>query len=131
MKIQAKNIELFTDFSQYSFDGDFYDFHNDFDCEKVLLQDSSLFFIFKSVEQKFIITLVFNNCIIKKVEMDNLLQPESATIDILYRGRFEQNQELLEFSSDLKSYFYVEFSGNLKIEFLSDSFELKSDFAQN
>ena len=125
MLIDPKNLELFVDFSQNIFGGKTYDFHNDFICEEILYRSFSLSSKFVNTAENLTVTLIFHNVSIEMMEISTSSSEKVLTLDNLYRGRFELDGELVEFSKNGKSYFYIEFLEGVKIELLCDSVELK------
>lgn len=45
-------------------------------------------------------------------------------IDTLYRGRFEENNQLKEYSEDGKGYFYLSFYNDEEIQFWAEEFKI-------
>ena len=121
MKIDSNKIELFKNLSQYDFGDEFYDFHNEFNCVKIFFEYYTLSFFFKKTKDESIVVLKFFNVSIVKMDLAWDLNSDSLTIDSIYRGRFEMNRILYEFSDDGKSYFYLEFNDEKKLEFFSNS----------
>lgn len=122
--IKTKNIELFKNLSQYDLENQYYDFHNDYDCIKISFENCFLTFLFKHINEGFIISMKFKNVILEKFEFTNFSELKNLTIDNLYRGRFEKNDELFEFYNDDKSYFYLEFYKGGKFEFWCDEISI-------
>ena len=116
MEIDHKKIELFKNLSQFDFDNVYYDFHNDFDCVKITFENNFLILFFKKIVEGYIISFKFENVLLEKFYFFNFPELKNLTIDNLYRGRFEKNDELIEFDKNGKSYFYVEFYEGPKIE---------------
>ena len=114
--IKAKEIELFKNLSQLESDSLFYDFHNDFDCEKVLYESNILILLFKNLIKGYFVSLKFENTTIERFEFLNFDELKNLTIDNIYRGRFQKENELLESDISGKSYFYIEFYEGPKIE---------------
>jgi len=118
MKIVADQFVLFEDISSFNFGRCYYDFHNDFNCIKILLEEESLYLYFQHMHEKYVIILQFYNCEIEKLNFEGDFTA-SLTIDTIYRGRYEKSGLLKEFSDDGKAYFYIEFyEGNVNIELL-------------
>ncbi len=126
--IEPKDIELFLNLSQYDYNGNYYDFHNDYDCNKIILDiDKTLILVFKSIiSRKEIIYLKFIEVSIEKLDFFNSLKEEDLAIDNLYRGKTEDNNTLVELSPDKKGYFYLEFYEGQKIEFWSKGLIIES-----
>ena len=49
MKIVADQFVLFEDISSFNFGRCYYDFHNDFNCIKILLEEESLYLYFQHI----------------------------------------------------------------------------------
>jgi hypothetical protein len=118
MKIDSKNLELFRNLSQLELGECYYDFHNDFDCIRIGLENNFLIFLFKKIIEGYIISYRFENVDIVNFEFINFSEFNNLTIDNIYRGRFENNGKLLEFNNE-NSYFYLEFDQGSKMEFWS------------
>ena len=124
--IQANKIELFKNLSQNEYGDKWIDFHNDFDCVKVIFKiDGFLILWFKGISDDEIISFKFSNVLIEQMEFFNLSKVENLTIDNLYRGKIEKDGELLEFSKDGKGYFYMEFDEGQKLEFWSSGLDIE------
>ena len=124
--IQVKTIALFENLSQYDFEGQYYDLHNNFCCVRILLNgDDALVIVFESVIDKSLVMLRFQDVVLKKFEYFNSKEVENLTIDNLYRGRVEIDGKLKEFSDDGKGYFYLEFDEGQKVEFWSKGLTVK------
>ncbi|MEI6697290.1 MAG: hypothetical protein WCO13_14645 [Bacteroidota bacterium] len=119
MKIDSKNIELLRNLSQFEFGNVYYDFHNDFDCVRISLENNFLIFLFKKIIEGYIISFRFDDVDLVKLEFINFSEFKNLTIDNIYRGRFEKNGQLLEYNNNEKSYFYLEFDQGSKMEFWS------------
>jgi len=128
MIIKSKDIELFQNLSQYDYNRNYYDFHNNYDCQKIILEtDKTLVLVFKSIISKKEITyLKFIDVSIEKLEFFNSLKEKNFTIDNLYRGRIEDKDTLVELSNDEKGYFYLEFYEGQRIEFWSKGLTIES-----
>lgn len=126
MEIASNSIELFQNISQFYFRDFNFDFHNDFNCEKLMIQDNILSLIFTNIESRYNVSLLFQNTTLTYCEFDFTDKIESLTIDNLYRGKIEINDTLIEFEND-RSYFYLEFCEGLKIEFWCKSISINHD----
>lgn len=120
MKISAKDIELFKNLSEFDSGEKYYDFHNDYKCIRISQEDEELTFLFKKTDEAVVVSFKFQEVKVTKFVFDYTTKLESLTIDNCYRGRFELGKDLLEFSSEGKSYFYVEFYEGHKLEFFSE-----------
>lgn len=118
--IKSKNIELFRNLSLYDLDGEYYDFHNEYDCINITLgTDKVLLLTFESTLNKKKVQMKFFDVEIKSMIFFNYAQSQNLTIDNLYRGRFEEQGKLYDFSDDEKGCFYLEFYEGQTIEFWS------------
>ena len=116
--LNSREIELFKNLSQFEIDKVYYDFHNDFDCIKIFFESTSLILLFRSITDSNYVSFKFEKVILERFDIFNF--EEILTIDNIYRGRFQRNNELLEFGIDGKSYFYIEFYEGPKIELWSE-----------
>jgi len=124
--IKSKNIELFKNISEYDYGENHFDFHNDYDCIKLLLLTGDfLVLIFRNILNKKIVKLRFSNAIIERMEMFNFNKVENLTIDNLYRGKTEINGKLVEFKNDDKGYYYLEFDEGQKLEYWSTGLDIE------
>ena len=121
MKISAKDLEIIRNLAQIEIDNSYYDFHNDYDCIKIMFENNSLILFFKHIVGGNLISFGFNEAIIEKFDFFNFYEFKNLTIDTLYRGRFESNGNLTEFNDEGKSYFYLEFVEGANIELWCES----------
>ncbi len=118
--IKSKEIQLFQNLSQYEYDGKYYDFHNDYDCLRVLFENAEdLTLIFRHTSDDRRISIRFREVELYKIEFFNTPKVSNLIIDNLYRGRFEFQGHLEELTPLNKGYFYLEFDEGQKIEFWS------------
>lgn len=121
MKIDSRKIEILKNLSQFEFGNIYYDFHNDFDCIGISLENKFLILLFKKIIDGSIISFRFENVDLVNFEFTNFSEFENLTIDNIYRGRFEKNGLLMESNNQQKSYFYLEFDQGSKLEFWSEA----------
>ena len=121
MIADSKKIALFKNLSEFDLDNIYYDFHNDFDCIKIILEDNFLSLIFRKIKEEYLISFGFQNVNLIRFDFGNFSELKNLTIDNLYRGRFEKDGHLSEFSGDGKSYFYLEFYEGPKMELWCES----------
>ena len=124
--IQAKEIPLFKDLIQYETGEIIYDFHNDYDCIKICLENKTLTFTYKNHSNNSVLLMKFAEVEIDRFEFLNESDNQPLILDNFYRGRFEKDNELLEFSNDGKACFYVEFGEDVEFQFLSTGFFIDS-----
>lgn len=120
--ITTKDILFFENLSQINYDNQYYDLHNDYECQKIELDKNCLTMKFKNIKNDFLLLFTFSNVEITSISLLN--KETNLTIDNLYRGKREVNKQLIELSDDGKSYFYLEFYEGLKFEFWADKFWL-------
>lgn len=123
--LRSENIELFENLSQIDYEEKHFDFHNDFDCMKILMLSGGLLvLLFKKLSNEGVVKMKFSNVIIKRMEFFNFNKVENLTIDNLYRGRIKKGDKLIEFENDA-GYFYLEFDEGQKFEFWSSGLEIE------
>lgn len=115
--IAATSIEFFKNLAQYDYDNRYYDFHNNYGCEKLLYSNGILLILMKSIVDGVLLSLKFTDVKIITLDFFNIKDIENLTLDNLYRGRAELNGNLIEVSEDGKGYFYLEFYEGQKLEF--------------
>jgi hypothetical protein len=113
----ATSLEFIKDLSQYHYNDKFYDFHNDYDCEKIIYQNNILLILLKNIHNGTLLSLNFIDTKIVFVDFFNKKEVSHLTIDSLYRGRAEFNGNIIEVSEDESGYFYLEFYEGQKLEF--------------
>ncbi|MDO5615795.1 MAG: hypothetical protein Q4G16_06370 [Cruoricaptor ignavus] len=113
----AISIEFIKNLAQYDYNNNYYDFHNDYSCEKIFYSDSILLIFFKNLIDGFLLSLKFTEVEITTIDFFNVNEIEGLTLDNLYRGRTQLNGDLIEVSEDGKGYFYLEFYEGQKLEF--------------
>jgi|SRR6185437_6113935 len=123
--VELTEIELFKDFIIIT-DGDkSYDLHSDYECTS-LEYDSivrNLIMQFEKIQNKGEaekkLAIVFSEARLANVRISFPRGKGPSTIDIIYRGRFEDNGKLEEISDAGERYFYFIFEEG-------DSFEVYS-----
>ena len=126
MLIKSKDIKLFENLSQYNYGDIYFDFHNDFKCSKILFKNAILVLVFKKIDNNKYVSIRFHKCVLSYVEFEANDKISQFTIDTLYRGRFENNDELQELSENEIGYFYLEFYSGPRLEFWSQSLEIEN-----
>lgn len=126
MTVAAKNIELFKNFAQWDLGGTYYDFHNDFICSQIKFNNVNLTLYFKKRHNESIIKMSFEHVTIINLEFAILPDSKELVIDLLYRGRFEKDGQLLDIKDNGSGYFYLEFYDEQNIEFFSSSISIIS-----
>jgi hypothetical protein len=115
--IAATSLEFFKNLAQYDYDNRYYDFHNDYNCEKIAYSEGTLLIILKKMVDEVLLSLKFTDVKIATIAFSNVKEVEGLIIDTLYRGRTELNGEVIEVSEDGRGYFYLEFYEGQKLEF--------------
>lgn len=113
--INVSSIEFLKSLAQYDYDGHYYDFHNDYSCEKLSFLDGALVILFKKNVDGSESSLNFFDAQISAFEF--YYGKEPLVVDSLYRGRVELDGELRDLSDDGKGYFYMEFCEGQRLEF--------------
>jgi len=124
IKIESEKIEFFENLAQSEFGSVYYDFHNDYLCNKISQNNECLEILLDHIEKETPVTLKFFEVEIVQTNFNFMEEHKDLTIDILYKGRFEVNGQLFECSSSSKSYFYLEFYEGQSIEFFCSSIGL-------
>ena len=108
--INVTLIPLFENLIQYKFSNIYYDFHNDYYCQKLFYSDNELFIYLNHIKENKNVIFNFINVTIANFSFyPPIKETEGFTIDTLYRGRFETKGKLKELSDDRRGYFYLEF----------------------
>ncbi|WP_447642599.1 MULTISPECIES: hypothetical protein [Chitinophagaceae] len=122
--VAATSIVFFDDLAQHEYEGVFYDFHNDYSCEKITYIEGVLSLFLKNVVSRISLSLRFLGATVIKMDLFNIKYVNGLTLDSLYRGRFEFNGSLIEESQKGEGYFYLEFYEGQRIEFWAISLEI-------
>lgn len=124
--IELTDAELFKDLVLIDQDGIAFDVHNDYDCINMTYEkkEPSLILYFEASSKKETtsckrIRVEFKEATLVKFDLILNRTTDSATINNIYRGRFEQEGKLLEYSDDGARYFYIEFETGDKVELFS------------
>jgi len=122
--VELKNIELFKDLTAIDELLIVADLHNDYDCTSIDYSDDSkmLTINFTSNNRKVnrsTVYLRFEDATLMKFDLAFKAMIDKSTLNILYRGRFESNNGLLEYSEQKGFYFYMEFEEGDKFEFFA------------
>jgi|SRR5690554_3664232 len=111
--------ELFKNLLAIDIDENTYiDLHNDYHCHKIdyISESQQLRILFKAFNNTpYQVELVFNEVSFSKISFSFEDINDMATIDNLYRGRFE-SEGLKELSEDGRSYYYIEFYTGFSFE---------------
>ncbi|WP_223583716.1 hypothetical protein [Sphingobacterium sp. GVS05A] len=124
-KISLPQSELFKDCVAVDLDGIYLDLHNDYDCFRFVYNAAFNEFRlrFKRVNLETasnynLVDLVFIDAFMETClfVFDEDVSNEFKTIDLLYRGRFENGNELAEFDSSGRSLYYISFYSGLELK---------------
>ena len=118
--MKTKDVKLFDNLSLLECDEGSFDLHNDFNCLSLSLKENCMFLNFERISNKMFLTLKFTKVKLVQVHFNFHTENNSLTVDNLYRGRFESNGSLSEFSNLGQSYFYLEFYEGQSIDFFCD-----------
>jgi hypothetical protein len=118
--MKAKDIELFQNLSQSRFGENYYDFHNDYNCIKIVFKDNCLILLFRAIVDGQMISIKFKKITFVTFDFEFIEEIKTLTIDNMYRGKCEVSGELVEFKGDC-GYFYLEFYEGYRMEFWSNS----------
>jgi len=123
--IDLTDIELFKDFIIIEYDGKIYDLHSDYECKTVVFDGSenkmTLQFNKKDSDTSNSgkVAIEFNEARLANFSLFFPYTEDSATLNIIYRGRFEDKGELREYSQQGERYFYFEMETGDKFEVYS------------
>ncbi len=115
--ILAGSIEFFTNLAQYTYDNQYYDFHNDYNFKRISFVNGILSLYFQKITDGVLLSLKFTEVEITKEIFFNVSKIDNLTIDNIYRGRIEKQGVLIEISQENKAYFYLEFYEGQALEF--------------
>lgn len=121
-EIYLTKSELFESLLEIRIGENYIDLHSDYDCLKLMYSDNNDFLlVFNSLSSNgLVVSLKFSNTTFSSINLLFNEVTESVTLDSFYRGRFEKDGILKEYSEDGQSYFYLEFYEGGAIELLSD-----------
>ncbi|ULT23507.1 hypothetical protein KUH03_30700 [Sphingobacterium sp. E70] len=124
-KIRLPQSELFKDIVAVDLDGIYLDLHNDYDCfrlaYKVAFNEFRLTFkrINLATDANYdLVDLVFIDAVMETClfVFNEDVSNEFKTIDLLYRGRFENGNELAEFDRSGRSLYYISFYSGIELK---------------
>jgi len=128
--IDLTQTELFKSFVEIGSGDTYVDLHNEFDCysidySQIQNQLSLSFKAFKNNLRKIQhVEIVFKNVIMERMsfKIDKTNYNSEWTIDLAYRGRFEDTKGILgEMSNEGKYYYYINFYDDYSFEVFSNS----------
>lgn len=124
-KISLPQSELFRNNVEIDLDGIYLDLHNDYNC--VRLAYNAAFGEFRLIFKRINLKTDVNYNLVDVVFIDALMDTcifvfdedvsgEFSTIDLLYRGRFENGNELAEFDGSGRYLYYISFYSGVELE---------------
>lgn len=122
--ITALSIPLFESITQHNYNNIYYDFHNDYNCTSINLENSLFTLTFTKISDASVVVLIFHNTVFTKLNLRILQEPDADTIDMIYRGRFELDNKLSETDGYGRGYFYIAFCDETSIELWAESIAL-------
>lgn len=116
--------ELFQSLVELDINGFSIDLHNEYDCTSFTYNSNVNEFQlnFKSINENTIYPLValkFEQVTFHKFNVGLATTPRSRTIDSIYRGRFEANGDLHEYTEDGRPFYYLDFLETYSFQFFS------------
>lgn len=123
-KISLPQSELFRNIAEVEFGDTYLDLHNDYECVRLeyKVEDKECRLAFKCVNMKTessyeLVDLVFIDAVMQTCSFvfDEGMLDDFKTIDLLYRGRFENSNGLTEFDSFGRSFYYINFYGGIQL----------------
>ncbi|RZJ64853.1 MAG: hypothetical protein EOO47_26420 [Flavobacterium sp.] len=118
--IEFVAADLFKSILEINFDGELFDLHNEYDCYSVVLsKDRDLTLSFKSDVKE--CKLVFKDSTLNYMNLSLTDLIDITTIDTIYRGRYENGNELRELTEDSRGYYYIEFYSGYTLELFARS----------
>lgn len=111
---------MFAPLLSFQIEGVDVDLHNEYDCRTVSLEKNALrlFFVHAGTNQTVI--LLFEDVLLRLLTVD--LSKSDTTLDLFYRGRFEEEEQVLStYDQQGRSYFYISFANGNEIQLLARS----------
>jgi hypothetical protein len=126
--VSITNYKLFEDISEFLFDGHRVNLHDDFECTQIQFVDESGLFVFTftQLEERQVVELQFHNARLSNLDIHFPLNTNASTLEIFYRGRFEEDGILQELTIDNEKIFYLEFNEGIVINLFAK--EVTLDF---
>ncbi|MFU1855661.1 hypothetical protein ACK8HY_01460 [Sphingobacterium sp. NGMCC 1.201703] len=129
-KISLPQSELFKDIVAIDLDGIYLDLHNDYDCIRLAYKAAYNEFrlTFKRINLATdanygLVDLVFIDAVMEKClfVLEEDVSNEFKTIDLMYRGRFENETALAEFDGSVRSLYYIGFYSGIELKVFAAS----------
>lgn len=119
MSLILENVELFKFLTEFELDNTYCDLHNEFKCFQISYIKNDLNLYFKHNKKEITIKFTFQNTLFDEFEyiFENNID---LTLDLMYRGKCEVNDKLIETNENNQSYFYIEFVDNVIIKLWCD-----------
>ncbi|VTR34536.1 sortase family protein [Sphingobacterium thalpophilum] len=123
-KISLPQSELFRNIAEVDLGDTYLDLHNDYECVRLeyKVEDKECRLTFKRVNMKTessyeLVDLVFIDSVMQTCSFvfDEGVLDDFKTIDLLYRGRFENSNGLTEFDSFGRSFYYINFYSGIQL----------------
>ena len=131
--IDFTDIELFKDFIIIQFNDKIYDLHSDYECKILEFSgtENKLTLRFHRKEGRNStseqVSIEFSEARLSNFALFFPSTQDSATLNIIYRGRFEKHGQLHEYSEKGERYFYFEFETGNKFEVYSTRVVFNTD----
>lgn len=128
--IDLTESELFKNLVETTMEDIYIDLHNDYNCSGINYKgaDKNLVLLFEKIDRsKPFISIRFENTVFDIVNLNFKSILKSLTLDNFYRGRFEIDNSLKEYSDEGQGYFYLEFYEDCSIQLFSNSVKLLVD----
>jgi hypothetical protein len=126
-QINLTKSELFENLIELTKESIYIDLHNDYDCKHVLYDEvlKTICISFDSINSSNSYNKVdirFEGIEVNKIslQLQSGLQKD-ITLDTFYRGRYEVDGDVKEFSQEGKPYFYIDFDEEYSIELFTSS----------
>lgn len=117
--IELTNIELFKSLSSVESDNAIIDLHNDYVCTSIQYSTDKKMFELSFQAENSNVILQFKDAVITKFDLVPKRTEDSCILNNFYRGRFEINGELFEYSPLGQRYYYIEFEEGDVFEILA------------
>jgi hypothetical protein len=130
--INLTDIELFKDLTSVEVEDRVIDLHNNYNCRSInyTIDNKTIEILFELRDTKLNkLCLLFEGAVIAKSSYFFNRTTDASTINSFYRGKFEANGGLLEYSVSGESYFYMEFEEGDTIEMFAKKVTLSEQMS--
>lgn len=111
---------LFEGLLSFQIEGLEVDLHNEYDCRAISLEKNALRLSFVHTFMDQTIILLFKDAVLCLLSFD--LSIPDSTLDLFYRGRFEEGENVLStYDQQGRSYYYLSFDNGNEIQLLARS----------